>query len=86
MEPLLRSLFGVSIVCALYLIYHRWTRISLADIPGPEPESFLLGRYLTGGGNLSVLNGYLIEQEISANSPRARPARHVARSLLHRVV
>ncbi|KAJ7275784.1 cytochrome P450 [Mycena rebaudengoi] len=24
-------------------IYRRWTRISIADIPGPEPESFLLG-------------------------------------------
>jgi cytochrome P450 len=28
---------------ALYTFYRWWTCISIADIPGPEPESFLLG-------------------------------------------
>ncbi|KAJ7921152.1 cytochrome P450, partial [Mycena leptocephala] len=27
----------------LYAAYRRWTRISIADVPGPEPESFLMG-------------------------------------------
>ncbi|KAJ6533332.1 cytochrome P450 [Mycena vulgaris] len=27
----------------LYILYRRFTRISLADIPGPKPESWLLG-------------------------------------------
>ncbi|KDQ56231.1 hypothetical protein JAAARDRAFT_158180 [Jaapia argillacea MUCL 33604] len=27
----------------LYVIYRRFTRISIADVPGPAPESFLLG-------------------------------------------
>ncbi|KDQ51422.1 hypothetical protein JAAARDRAFT_41090 [Jaapia argillacea MUCL 33604] len=32
-----------SAIVALYLAYRRSSRISLADVPGPEPESFLLG-------------------------------------------
>ncbi|KAF8058710.1 cytochrome P450 [Lyophyllum atratum] len=28
---------------ALYRLYRRWTRISVKHIPGPEPESFVLG-------------------------------------------
>ncbi|KAJ6616300.1 cytochrome P450 [Mycena sp. CBHHK59/15] len=43
MEPLLQSVFAFSVVLTLYTIHRRWTRISIADIPGPEPESFLLG-------------------------------------------
>ncbi|KAJ6623728.1 cytochrome P450 [Mycena sp. CBHHK59/15] len=34
---------ALALVAVLYNIYRRWTRISVADIPGPESESFLLG-------------------------------------------
>ncbi|OCH89441.1 cytochrome P450 [Obba rivulosa] len=38
------SLLGLLGATALvYVVYRRFTRISLADIPGPDPESFLLG-------------------------------------------
>ncbi|KAJ7128780.1 cytochrome P450 [Mycena crocata] len=43
MEPVLQSALSLSIVLTLYTIYRRWTRISIADVPGPEPESWLLG-------------------------------------------
>ncbi|KAJ7037972.1 cytochrome P450 [Mycena alexandri] len=39
----LQPLFALSIVLTLYHIYRRWNRISVADIPGPEADSFLLG-------------------------------------------
>ncbi|KAJ7187843.1 cytochrome P450 [Mycena filopes] len=32
-----------TIFVAIYYLYRRWTRISVADIPGPKPDSFLLG-------------------------------------------
>lgn len=32
--------FGV-----LYSAYRRYSRISIADIPGPKPDSYLLGNY-----------------------------------------
>ncbi|KAJ7651145.1 cytochrome P450 [Roridomyces roridus] len=38
-----RLLLLSAALLALYNVYRRWTRISLADIPGPEPSSFLLG-------------------------------------------
>ncbi|KAJ7671826.1 cytochrome P450 [Mycena rosella] len=41
--PILQSVFASTVVLTLYIIYRRWTRISIADIPGPEPGSFLLG-------------------------------------------
>jgi cytochrome P450 len=37
------SLLGVITAWSLYAIYRRVTRISVSFIPGPEPESFLLG-------------------------------------------
>ncbi|KAJ7741443.1 cytochrome P450 [Mycena maculata] len=48
MESLVDSLpqsgvLALSVALTLYTIYRRWTQISIADIPGPEPESFLLG-------------------------------------------
>ncbi|KAJ6571321.1 cytochrome P450 [Mycena capillaripes] len=45
MESLSQSVLVPFLVCTLvlYSIYRRWTRISISDIPGPEPESFLLG-------------------------------------------
>jgi hypothetical protein len=30
-------------VAAVYACYRRYTRISVSHVPGPEPESFLLG-------------------------------------------
>ncbi|KDQ64165.1 hypothetical protein JAAARDRAFT_201556 [Jaapia argillacea MUCL 33604] len=36
-------LYGLVGCAVLYATYHRFTRISLGDIRGPEPESFLLG-------------------------------------------
>ncbi|KAJ7204753.1 cytochrome P450 [Mycena pura] len=43
MEPTLYTIVIFSAVLAFYRVYRRWTRFSLADVPGPEPESFLLG-------------------------------------------
>ncbi|KAJ6535340.1 cytochrome P450 [Mycena vulgaris] len=45
MESLSPSMLAPLLVftLVLYSIYRRWTRISISDIPGPEPESFLLG-------------------------------------------
>ncbi|KAJ7485502.1 hypothetical protein FB451DRAFT_58630 [Mycena latifolia] len=42
MEPFPQSILVLSSIL-VYTIYRRWTRISVADIQGPEPESFLLG-------------------------------------------
>jgi hypothetical protein len=33
----------LSILCIFYALCRRATRTSIAQIPGPEPESFLLG-------------------------------------------
>ncbi|OAX37782.1 cytochrome P450 [Rhizopogon vinicolor AM-OR11-026] len=30
----------------VYRVYHRYTRISLADVPGPEPASFIMGNII----------------------------------------
>ncbi|KAJ6595685.1 cytochrome P450 [Mycena vulgaris] len=43
MEPLPQSICVLAAVLTVYTFYRRWTRISVTDIPGPEPESFLLG-------------------------------------------
>ncbi|KAJ7111272.1 cytochrome P450 [Mycena epipterygia] len=43
MDPLFQFAAALLGVLVIYSIVHRWTRISIADIPGPEPESFLLG-------------------------------------------
>lgn len=42
MDSLYASLSLVSIY-ALYALYKRYTRISISDIPGPKPSSFMLG-------------------------------------------
>ena len=33
----------VTLILAAYVIYRRLNRVSIADIPGPEPESWLMG-------------------------------------------
>ncbi|KAJ7691720.1 cytochrome P450 [Mycena rosella] len=43
MESFPQSIFAVLLILTVYTIYRQWTRISVADVPGPEPESFLLG-------------------------------------------
>ncbi|KAJ6510946.1 cytochrome P450 [Mycena sanguinolenta] len=43
MRPLVESCSALVILWIAYTLYRRWTRISISDIPGPEPESFLLG-------------------------------------------
>lgn len=43
MDPMITYL--ILGVLALYLLYKRATRITLDDIPGPEPESFWLGTH-----------------------------------------
>ncbi|KAJ7691702.1 cytochrome P450 [Mycena rosella] len=43
MESFPQSIFAVPLILIVYTIYRQWTRISVADVPGPEPESFLLG-------------------------------------------
>ena len=35
---------AVVLLTVLYQLYRKLTRISVADIPGPEPESFILGK------------------------------------------
>ncbi|RDB25056.1 Leukotriene-B4 omega-hydroxylase 3 [Hypsizygus marmoreus] len=40
---LLIPFIGFTLLAALYKLYQRVTRISIARVPGPEPESFLLG-------------------------------------------
>jgi len=44
--PSMELVFIIAFVCffsALYNLYRRSSRISIADIPGPKPDSFLLG-------------------------------------------
>jgi hypothetical protein len=36
-------MFGAVTAWVLYVIYRRATRISVSFVPGPEPESFVLG-------------------------------------------
>ncbi|KAJ7318602.1 cytochrome P450 [Mycena albidolilacea] len=43
MRPLVESCSFLVVLWIAYTLYRRWTRISISDIPGPEPESFLLG-------------------------------------------
>jgi hypothetical protein len=43
MRPLIESCSALVVLWIAYTLYRRWTRISISDIPGPEPESFLLG-------------------------------------------
>ncbi|KAJ7817165.1 cytochrome P450 [Mycena olivaceomarginata] len=43
MRSLLDSFSVLVVVWIAYTLYRRWTRISISEIPGPEPESFLLG-------------------------------------------
>ncbi|KAJ7894320.1 cytochrome P450 [Mycena olivaceomarginata] len=43
MRPLVESCSALVVLWIAYTLYRRWTRISISDIPGPEPESFLLG-------------------------------------------
>ncbi|KAJ7308751.1 cytochrome P450 [Mycena albidolilacea] len=45
MRSLLDSFSVLVVVWIAYTLHRRWTRISISDIPGPEPESFLLGRF-----------------------------------------
>ncbi|KAF7362971.1 Cytochrome P450 [Mycena venus] len=44
MLPLVESCSALVVLWIAYTLYRRWTRISVSDIPGPEPESFLLGK------------------------------------------
>ncbi|KAF8149244.1 cytochrome P450 [Mycena galopus ATCC 62051] len=43
MRPLVESCSAFAVLWIAYTVYRRWMRISISDIPGPEPESFLLG-------------------------------------------
>ncbi|KAJ7319227.1 cytochrome P450 [Mycena albidolilacea] len=43
MRPLVESCSALVVLWIAYTLYRRWTRISISDVPGPEPESFLLG-------------------------------------------
>lgn len=63
----------LSVLAVLYAIYRRLTRISIAHIPGPPPESFLLGISF----HLSRLIRGLPSppQAIYVNSSKVRPRR-----------
>lgn len=85
MESLSQSMLVpfLVLIVVLHSIYRRWTRISISDIPGPEPESFLLGRAICQSIRTFSLNA--LEQETSQNSSRARQARY-APSLQSRAI
>jgi hypothetical protein len=34
---------GAAALILVYAVYRRYTSISLADVPGPEPASFIMG-------------------------------------------
>ncbi|KAF8963608.1 cytochrome P450 [Flammula alnicola] len=36
-------LLGLALLAVFYRLYRRFSRISVSDIPGPEPESFVIG-------------------------------------------
>ncbi|KAJ7634739.1 cytochrome P450 [Roridomyces roridus] len=40
------AVYATSAALALYTVYRFWARISITDVPGPAPESFLLGNVL----------------------------------------
>ncbi|KAH9922548.1 cytochrome P450 [Amylocystis lapponica] len=40
---ILVPLFTLGVIVAIYYIYHVFTWVSVADIPGPKPDSFWLG-------------------------------------------
>jgi hypothetical protein len=44
MDPLYASLAIVSL-SVVYVVYRRYSRISISDIPGPKPSSFWLGKH-----------------------------------------
>ena len=44
MGPLLFSAAFTALLAISYRAYRRYTRISLTDVPGPEPESFIMGK------------------------------------------
>lgn len=54
MDPVIS--YGLLCAIVLYILYKRATRISLADIPGPEPESFFLGEYHLAALYVCVIN------------------------------
>lgn len=43
MIPPIFAFITLSGFAALYALYRRYTRISIAHIPGPRSESFILG-------------------------------------------
>jgi len=50
MEHVQPTLFlGLLTVLAIVRLYRWLTRISIANVPGPEPESFLLGKEFNDG-------------------------------------
>ncbi|KAJ7126085.1 cytochrome P450 [Mycena epipterygia] len=86
MEPLTQAIVALSIVWVLYNIYRRWTRISVADIAGPEPESFLLGclpeflqcqagesdfKWQARYGNVVRIRGILGSDRLLVSDPKA---------------
>ena len=44
MDPVLLAASSIAII-VVYRVYRRCTRISLADIPGPDPASFIMGLF-----------------------------------------
>jgi len=50
--PVAAAFAGLLIV---YRVYHRYTRISLADVPGPESTSFMMGASIPFSSWLSSL-------------------------------
>ncbi|KAJ7126049.1 cytochrome P450 [Mycena epipterygia] len=86
MEPLTQAVVALSVVWVLYSIYRRWTRISVADIAGPEPESFLLGclpeflqcqaaesdfKWQARYGNVVRIRGILGSDRLLVSDPKA---------------
>lgn len=60
MDPLIYGLVFAISTWVVYSTYRRYTRISLADIPGPKSDSFWLGTpYYTP---IYIYNDFLFQE------------------------
>jgi len=52
-------LLSLTAACGLYTLYRKYSGISISDVPGPEPKTFLLGMSVA-----SPYSGFLITDMI----------------------
>ncbi|KAG5731010.1 Leukotriene-B4 omega-hydroxylase 3, partial [Termitomyces sp. T112] len=85
-EPKIGLLLGVLGAILVYTCYRRYTRISVSHVPGPEPESFILGnlpeifqsqagvpdfKYQRQFGGVVRIKGLLGEDRLLISDPKA---------------